>query len=81
MFSEAEGNEVLLGLRKGSAKLSPQKGPIYNINQRKGTTHTIEVEQTLIKPPNKDVKKVNLIVGWRENKFKGFSLLCRHLGD
>ena len=63
MFSEAEGNEVLLGLRKGSAKLSPQKGPIYNINQRKSTTHshTTEVEQTLIKPPNKDVNvnKVN----------------------
>ena len=31
VFSEAEGNEVLLGLRKGSAKLSPQKGQI-NIN-------------------------------------------------
>ena len=57
VFSEAEGNEVLLGLRKGSAKLSPQQGPIY-INQRTIPTQSLELAQTLVKP-NKEGKKVN----------------------
>ena len=56
VFSEAEGNEVLLGLRKGSAKLSPQKGQI-NIN-RKTPVPGLETEQTLIKPV-KDEKRVS----------------------
>ena len=60
MFSEAEGNEVLLGLRKGSAKLSPQQGPIY-INQRKIPTQSLELTQTLVNP-NKEGKKVNRLL-------------------
>ena len=81
MFSEAEGNEVLLGLRKGSAKLSPQKGPIYNINQRKSSTQTNELEQTLIKPPNKDVKKVYKLISTVEGNLPVSHLFCRYLGD
>ena len=71
MFSEAEGNEVLLGLRKGSAKLSPQQGPIY-INQRKIPTQSLELTQTLVNP-NKEGKKVNkLLVELNKKEFMGY---------
>ena len=81
MFSEAEGNEVLLGLRKGSAKLSPQKGPIYIINQRKSTTQTNELEQTLSKPLNKDAKKVRNLISTVEGNLTISHIFGRYLGD
>lgn len=62
VFSEAEGNEVLLGLRKGSAKLSPQKGQI-NINNRKTPDPGLETEQTLFIKPVKDEKRVSFTRG------------------
>ena len=56
MFSEAEGAEVLAGLRKGSAKLRPQQGQI-TFHDRKTPTMIKEVGPTFIKQ-NKDDKKV-----------------------
>ena len=70
VFSEAEGNEVLLGLRKGSAKLSPQKGQI-NINNRKTPDPGLETEQTLFIKPVKDEE-----VSTRGDESEGATYVC-----
>ena len=56
MFSEAEGNEVLLGLRKGSAKMRPQQGPINTNKRRKLPSPGLKLDQTQVKPIKDDTK-------------------------